>query len=215
MGLPFFFILYMEIRKATCRIIIPERNFNPSRRLSDMSEFMEIVKGRRSIRKYQDKEVPGEILNQVLEAVQWSPSWANSQCWEIIAVKDLAVKEKLKETLAPKNPATYAVADAPIVLAVCGKLNSSGFYKDQVTTKFGDWFMFDLGIATQSICLTAHQLGLGTVVVGLFDHNKAKEVLGVPQGYELVVLIPLGYPAKESPTPKRREISEFTHHNVF
>jgi nitroreductase len=180
-----------------------------------MSEFMEIVKGRRSIRKYQEKEVPAEVLNQIFEAVQWSPSWANSQCWEIVIVKNAAIKEKLKETLAPKNPATYAVADAPVVLALCGKLNSSGFYKDQVTTKFGDWFLFDLGIATQSICLTAHQLGLGTVVVGLFDHNKAKEVLGVPQGYELAVLIPLGYPAKDSPAPKRREISEFTHDNNF
>ena len=180
-----------------------------------MTDFMEIVKGRRSIRKYQEKDVPEELLNQILESVKWSPSWANTQCWEIIAVKDAALKENLKDTLAPKNPATKAICDAPVVLAVCGKQNSSGFYKDQVTTKFGDWFMFDLGIATQSICLTAHQLGLGTVVVGLFDQDKAKAALNVPDGYELVVLIPLGYPAKDSPAPKRREISEFTHHNTF
>jgi nitroreductase len=180
-----------------------------------MTDFMEIVKNRRSIRKYQSKEVPGEMLDQIFEAVKWSPSWANTQCWEIVVVKDPSTKEKLKETLAPKNPATYAVTDAPVVLALCGKLNISGFYKDQVTTKFGDWFLFDLGIATQSICLTAHRLGLGTVVVGLFDHNKAREVLAVPQGYELVVLIPLGYPEKDSPAPKRKETAEFTHENKF
>ncbi|MFO7964155.1 MAG: nitroreductase family protein [Desulfobacterales bacterium] len=180
-----------------------------------MTDFMEVVKGRRSIRVYQEKVVPEAALNQILESVKWSPSWANTQCWEIVAVKDGALKEKLKETIAPKNPATNAITDAPVVLAVCGKLNSSGFYKDQVTTKFGDWFMFDLGIATQSICLTAHQLGLGTVIVGLFDQDKAKAALNVPQGYELVVLIPLGYPAKDSPAPKRREISEFLHENSF
>lgn len=180
-----------------------------------MTDFMEIVKGRRSIRKYEEKTVPEELLNRILESVQWSPSWANTQCWEIVAVTDPAVKEKLKDAIAPKNPATRAMTDAPMVLALCGKQNSSGFYNNQVTTKFGDWIMFDLGIAAQSICLTAHQLGLGTVIVGLFDHDKAKTALNVPDGYELVALIPLGYPAKESTAPKRREISEFFHKNTF
>ena len=180
-----------------------------------MSEFMEIVKGRRSIRKYEDKEVPDELLNQIFESVKWSPSWANTQCWEVIAVKDLAIKEQLQAALVPKNPATKAMVAAPVVLVLCGKLNSSGYYNNQVTTKLGDWFMFDLGIATQSLCLTAHSLGLGTVIVGLFDHNKTKEILGVPDGYEVVTMIPLGYPAKDSPAPKRREIGEFTHINKF
>jgi nitroreductase len=180
-----------------------------------MAELMQIIKGRRSIRKYQEKDVPEELLNQVLEAVQWSPSWANTQCWEVVVVKDGATKEKLQETLAKGNPATKALVDAPVVLAMCGKLQSSGYYKNEVTTKFGDWFMFDLGIATQSLCLMAHALGLGSVVVGLFDHDKAKEVLGVPAGCEVVALLPLGYPAKESSPPKRREVSEFAHREKF
>jgi len=180
-----------------------------------MTDLMGIIKGRRSIRRYQDKEVPDELLNQILEAVQWAPSWANTQCWEMIVVKDPDNKEKLKETLPTTNPAGKAMVQAPIVLVLCAKLNSSGYYKDKVTTKFGDWFMFDLGIATQTICLAAHDLGLGTVIVGLFDQDKAKEIAGVPEGYELVALIPLGYAAKGSAAPKRREISEFTHHERF
>ena len=75
--------------------------------------------------------------------------------------------------------------------------------------------MFDLGLFTQTLCLAAHNLGLGTVIVGLFDHDKAKNIVKVPDGYELVVLIPLGYPAKISSAPKRREIGEFVHHNTF
>ena len=176
-----------------------------------MAELIEIIKGRRSIRRYQEKEVPPEALNTVLEAVQWSPSWANTQCWEIVVVKDKAVKERLQASLPGTNPAVKAMVEAPVVLVLCGRLHSSGYYKGQVTTKFGDWFMFDLGIATQSICLSAHSLGLGTVVVGLFDHNKAKEALGVPEGVELVAMIPIGYPAKDSAAPKRRDIKEFTH----
>jgi nitroreductase len=181
-----------------------------------MADFIDIIRTRRSIRKYEDRDVPPEALNAILQAVRWAPSWANTQCWEIVVVRDRTVKEQLQATLPPKgNPATGAMVQAPVVLALCGKLKSSGFYKDQVTTKFGDWFMFDLGIACQTICLAAHALGLGTVVVGLFDHDKAGNVLKVPAGYELVAMLPLGFPAKISSAPNRREIAEFTHQNSF
>ncbi len=180
-----------------------------------MTELMSIIKGRRSIRRYQDKEVPEEYLRQILESIQWSPSWANTQCWEVVVVRDHSIKEKLKETLTKTNPASKAIVQAPVVLAICGKKKSSGFYKGEASTKFGDWIMFDLGIATQSACLTAHSLGLGTVIVGLFDHDKAANILGLGEDYEVVVLIPVGYPAKETSPPKRREIADFTHYDKF
>lgn len=180
-----------------------------------MGQLMEAIKERRSIRKYEDKEVPEALLKQVLEAVQWAPSWANTQCWEIIVVKDQETKRQLQETMGKGNPSTKTIVDVPVILAVCGKLKSSGYYKDQVTTKFGDWLLFDLGLATQNLCLAAHDAGLGTVIVGLFDHDKAAQILAVPEGYELVALIPLGYPAKISSAPKRREIAEFTHIGTF
>jgi nitroreductase len=180
-----------------------------------MTEILDIMKDRRSIRKYEERDVSQQDLDKILEAVQWAPSWANTQVWEVIVVKDPAQKEKLQATILPKNPATKAIVNAPVVLALCGKLNSSGYYNNVVTTKFGDWMLFDLGIATQDICLCAQSLGLGTVIVGLFDHNKANEVLGVPDGYDVVTLIPLGYPAKAPSAPKRREISEFTHFDKF
>ncbi len=180
-----------------------------------MTDFMEIVRERRSIRKYEEKDVSEETLNQILEAVRWSPSWANVQPWEIVVIRDQAMKQNIQETIGPKNPATKAIAAAPVLLALCGKKGTSGYYNGQVTTKFGDWFMFDLGIATQTLCLTAHNLGLGTVIVGLFDHDKVNRLLNAPEGYETAVLIPLGYPAKISNAPKRKEISEFTHRETF
>ncbi len=181
-----------------------------------MSDFMEIVKGRRSVRKYEDRDIPEEILEQVLESVRWAPSWANTQCWEVVVVKEPAVKEGLQATLPEKgNPARSAMVKAPVVLALCGKLKASGYYKERATTKFGDWFMFDLGIAAQTLCLAAHSLGLGTVIVGLFDHDQGKAVLGVPEGYELVAYIPMGYPAKKTEAPKRREKDAFVHMNRF
>ena len=180
-----------------------------------MSGLLEIIQERRSVRKYTDQEISEESLQTILEAVRWSPSWANTQCWEIVHVKDTVLRKQLQETIAPKNPATKAIVAAPVLLALCGKLGTSGYYKDNVTTKFGDWFMYDLGIACQTLCLTAQSLGIGTVVVGLFDHNKANQILKVTDGHEVVTLIPLGYPKKTGSAPKRREVSEFLHIDTF
>ena len=138
-----------------------------------MSHLMDVIKGRRSIRRYEERDIPEQDLQQVLESIQWSPSWANTQCWEVVVVKDPAQKERLQGTLNDTNPAKKAVTQAPAVLILCGKTMSAGFYKGQASTKFGDWLMFDLGIAAQSLCLTAHDLGLGTVIVGMFDQDKA------------------------------------------
>ncbi len=181
-----------------------------------MTELISLIKGRRSIRMYEDRPVPAEILEQVLEAVRWAPSWANTQCWEVVVVQDPQVKNELQATMPPKgNPAFKAVGQAPVVLALCAKTQSSGFYKEIELTRFGDWLMYDLGIANQNLCLMAHSLGLGTVIVGVFDHDKAREVLQLPQGYELVTLTPLGYPAKIGSAPKRREVSDFVHYDSW
>ena len=180
-----------------------------------MTDLMEVIKERRSIRKYEEKDIPEELVNRVLDAVRWTPSWINTQCWEVVVVKDKEIKERLQKTISKGNPAAKAIVEAPVIFAVCGRLEKSGYYKDKVSTKFGDWYMFDIGLATQNLCLMAHNLGLGTVIVGLFDHDRAKETLNVPTGYELVVLIPMGYPAKTPAAPKRRELADFTHYNIF
>jgi nitroreductase len=181
----------------------------------NMTGLMDIIKGRRSILKYEDKEVPDGLLYRVLESLRWCPSWGNTQCWEVIVVKDPAKRMGLQETLPDTNPAREAMVQAPIILVLCGKLQSAGYNKDQASTKFGDWFMFDLGIATQTLCLTAYDLGLGTVITGLFDHDRAKEILRVPDNYELVTILPLGYPSEISGPPERREVREFIHLEEF
>jgi nitroreductase len=170
---------------------------------------MEAIKGRRSIRKYKPDPVSEEALQKVMEAVRWSPSWANTQCWEVIVVKDPNVKSQLANTLTATNPARSSMTEAPLVIVLCGKKGVSGFKKGQVATVKGDWLMFDAGIATQSLCLAAHGQGLGTVIIGLFDHKKAEEILGIPQNVEVVAMTPLGYPAVQRSAPKRKGVSEF------
>ena len=178
-------------------------------------DLMEAIKGRRSIRKYKPDPVPEEVLQKVMEAVRWSPSWANTQCWEVILVRDPNIKAELANTLTTTNPARSSMIEAPLVVVVCGKKGVSGFKKGEAATVKGDWLMFDTGLAMQSLCLAAYGQGLGTVVVGLFDHKKAEEILGVPQNVEVVAMTPLGYPASEGTAPKRKEFSEFVFYDKY
>ncbi|MDR2861568.1 MAG: nitroreductase family protein [Syntrophobacterales bacterium] len=177
--------------------------------------IMKTIQERRSIRRHDSRDIPADSLQSIFKAVQCSQSWANSQCWELIVIRDQNVKKALQETIPSGNPSYQCIVTAPIVLALCGHLEKAGYYGGGPVTKFGDWFMFDLGIVTENICLTAHDLGLGTVVVGLFDHAKAAKVLSVPENYELAVLLPLGYPTDTpAPTP-RRKIEDFLHEDRF
>ncbi len=178
-------------------------------------DLMDAIKGRRSIRKYKPDLVPEEALQTVMEAVRWAPSWANTQCWEVIVVKDPKVKSELSTALPKGNPALSSMTEAPLVLVLCGKKGISGYYKGQPVTEKGDWLMFDTGLAIENLCLAAHTLGLGTVVIGMFDHRKAAEILGVPQNVEVVAMTPLGYPASEGPAPRRKEIAEFVHYEKY
>ena len=170
---------------------------------------MEAIKNRRSIRKFKSDPVPDEALRILMEAVRWAPSWNNTQCWEMIVVKDQKVKLEVLKAVPKANPAHSAMVEAPVILVLCGGKAISGYYGGKPATVKGDWLMFDTGLAMQTLCLAAHGLGLGTVIVGMFDHKKAEEILGVPESIEVVAMTPLGYPATGGSTPKRKDISEF------
>lgn len=180
-----------------------------------MESFTELVMSRRSIRRFAARPVEQEKLARILETARWTPSWGNSQCWEVIVVTDQQLLQRLAEELSPKNPATLAMARAPLTLAICGEKQKSGFYKGQQSTTLGDWLMFDLGLLTQTISLAAHAESLGSVVVGAFRHDRVRELLAVPEGHEVVALLPMGYPDQAPSPPKRREVREFVHYDRF
>jgi nitroreductase len=176
---------------------------------------MEVIKGRRSVRKYRPDPIPDEALQKVFEGVRWAPSWANTQCWEVIVVRDPHLKSEVLGAVPETNPGYSAMAEAPVLLVLCGKKAISGCYRGRPVTGKGDWLMFDTGLAMQNLCLTAYSLGLGTVVVGLFDHKRVEEILGVPPNVEVVAMTPLGYPAAEGRAPKRKEPAEFVFYDKY
>ncbi len=178
-------------------------------------ELIEAIKTRRSIRRYKSTPVRDEDIETVLEAARWAPSWANTQSWKFVVVKDSGIKAKLAETLSPGNPATLAIKDAPVVIAACAELGKAGCYKGVAVTEKGDWYMFDAALAMQNLVLAAHSLGLGTVHVGALDHKRAAQILGLPDGISMVELTPLGYPAEDAKAPRRKELSEFVFYDKY
>lgn len=178
-------------------------------------EILELIQTRRSVRRYKPTPVSEDDLKSVLEAARWAPSWANTQCWRFIVVKDRETKAKLAEALAPRNPATSAIKEAPIIIVACAELGKSGFYKGVPTTSRGDWYMFDVALAMQNLILAAHSLGLGTIHVANMDADKIAEILGVPEGITVVEMTPLGYPDEEPKAPPRKELSELVFYERY
>ena len=188
-------------------------------------DTFEAILNRRSIRKMKSDPIDDKALEQILEAARWAPSWANTQCWRLVVVRDKDIKKQLSGTMfnfrrpegdAP-NPTAQAVIDAPVLIIVCAELNRSGCRPggEPSTDKGGNWYMFDTALAMQNLVLEAHALGLGTVIIGAFDAKKAGEILEVPESFCVVAMTPLGYSDQESRTVPRKELSEIVFHDKF
>ena len=174
-------------------------------------EALENIRTRRSIRKFTDEPVDHATLEKIVEAASFSPSWKNTQIVRYIAIEDPALKERIANegtTIWPGNG--DIIKQAPVLVAVCIVKNRSGFERDGSfsTVREDRWEFFDAGIASQTFCLAAYEHGLGTVILGLFDIDTISSLIEVPEGQELVALIPVGYPAEEPTAPKRKAVSD-------
>lgn len=185
-------------------------------------DVLEAIKTRKSIRRFKDIPVENDKLLKILESIRMAPSWANMQCWRLIVVKNQQVKDKISELsfvesfftpLGYKtNPAQKGLAEAPVIIVACADPSRSGLLWNQ------SYYMTDIGIAAQNLMLSAHSLGLGSVFVGVFDEEKLKGILNIPQGIRIVGIFPIGYPRDEKTgsnrgekeAPPRKPISEFS-----
>ncbi len=186
-------------------------------------EVLDAINARRSIRRFKSTPVEDEKVEMILEAARRAPSWANSQCWRFIVVRDAEMRNRLADTAfsvggGHPNMATEAMRVVSVAIVACAELGRAGFShkepREPVTDK-GDWFMFDTALAMQNMVLAATAFGLGTVYTGAFDSVEAGKVLGVPEGYKVVSMTPLGYP-DEDPKPRpRKELDEIVFRERF
>ncbi|HVP25645.1 MAG TPA: nitroreductase family protein [Methanomicrobiales archaeon] len=159
-----------------------------------------IIKGRRSVRSFRDAEIPEEAIREALECARQAPTAANVQPWLIGVVKE-------KETLAKIAGLTdhgKFIADAKACFAVFGE-------------KKAKYYLEDCSCATMNLILGLWAYGVGTCWVAGDKKPYAgavRELLGVPDTYTLVSLIPAGFPA-DMAIPPKKEISAISFSERF
>lgn len=180
-----------------------------------MNSVIENMYNRRTIRKYTDEAIKEEHLNELYKVIESTQSWANSQCWEIVNVENPELRKQIQATVPTKNPAYLAIVNAPTLMVVCGRKGKSGYIGEEMTSPHGDWYMHDLGLMTQNLCLAAHSLNIGSVVVGWFDQVKTAEIVNCPEGVEVVSVIPMGYINQVAKEPAHKPVADFLHTDTF
>lgn len=155
--------------------------------------FKELIKHRQSVRRYKDKPVEREKLQQLIEAVQIAPSASNSQPWKLILVDGPELKDKVATATFSKLVSFNKFAPQAPVMAVLV------IEKPKVITQIGgsvknrEFPLIDIGIAAEHFCLQATELGLGTCMMGWFNEKKIKRLLNIPKKKRIGLVISLGY----------------------
>ena len=157
-------------------------------------DVFEAIKTRKSVRAFQDKPVPEDALQQILEAARLAPSASNRQEWRFVVVRDAETRKQLIDVARGQQ----FVGEAPVVLACCAETD------EHVMACGHLCYPIDVAIAIDHITLCATALGLGTCWIGAFDEAKARAVLGIPDDIRVVELLPLGYPRDPSAVEKKR-----------
>lgn len=172
-------------------------------------DVLEAIKGRRSIRAFQETDISQETVEKLIEAARWAPSAGNIQPWEFIIVRNPKTKRSLAEAALGQS----FIEEAPVVIVVCAdEERSARGYGTRGRTLY---CIQDTAAAIQNIHLAAYALGLGTCWVGAFREDEARKILEIPEGIRPVAIIPVGYPA-ESPLPRsRRSLKQIIHYEKF
>lgn len=171
---------------------------------------IECILGRRSIRKFKETPIAHDMVKEIITTASYAPSWKHSQITRYIAVEG-ALKNQIADEATTEYPNNgNIIRNAPMLIAVTVIKNRSGFERDGSYSTFrkDGWQMFDAGIAAQTFCLSAYEKGIGSVILGIFEQDKASAILGIPQDRDLIALIPIGYPDEEPAAPKRKPVDD-------
>lgn len=164
-------------------------------------ELLDIIKSRRSVRRFKEEKIPKEDLRKILEAGIWAPSGSNIQPWEFILVTGNDTIEKIKLI----SPGLFGTPSALIVLCINKKRAEKGGRAGESTA------LMDVSMAAQNMMLMAYSLGIGSCPIVSFNKTALKELLDVPEEVEPVLIISLGYPEFWPKPPRRRPLVEVVH----
>lgn len=166
-------------------------------------ETWDALRGRRNVRAYEDRPIPREDLDRILEAGRRSPSSMNQQAWDFVVVIE---RERLRDLARTWRYAAH-VATSAATIALC--IPGSEDRDDRET------FQYDLGQATMSMMLAAADLGIGSGHASVGDQPLARQILGLPEDRECAILVALGYPRERPLRPlarlNRRAFEDVVH----
>jgi nitroreductase len=181
----------------------------------DGNKMLETITSRQSDRRYSDKLVEKEKLGRILEAGRMSPSACNAQPWKFIVVTDPGLLKKVaRAASAMLLHMNRFVDQAPIILVIVRE-------KPNVVSKIGgtiknkDYSLIDIGIASENICLQARAEGIGSCMIGWFDEDGVRKILGIPKDKRVELIITLGYSMSEYRTKKRKPPEEVVSYDKY
>jgi len=174
-------------------------------------EFLDCVRGRRSVRQFTGEPVAHEKIERAVQAASYAPSWKNHQIARYLVIEDPALKERIAaECMMGRKYNAAIVRGAPALVLVNIVTGLTGYAADGsfATSKGDRWEMFDAGLAAQTFCLAAYDMGLGTVIMGVFDEDAVAGIVGLPAGRKVAALIAIGHPAEAPDMPRRKAAAE-------
>ncbi|UCG30915.1 MAG: nitroreductase family protein [candidate division WOR-3 bacterium] len=170
-------------------------------------ELYDVIKKRKSVRKYKTDPIPDDVLNRILDAGRMAPSAKNIQPWHFVVIREPGMKKKVAE--ACRNQ--FFIADAGAIICGCA-------FEKIAWGRMGNYMAawpHDLSIALDHMILAATNEGLGTCWIGAFDEKMVKDVLGIPDDVRVVALTPVGYPAEEAKDRGRLELKDIVSYDKF
>jgi nitroreductase len=163
-----------------------------------MNEVLNTIKNRRTIRKFKPDPIDDEMLQVILEAGRWAPSFSNLQPWRFIVIRDQGLKNLLDKA-ARESVLHLGINEAPAVILVC------------VDRRIDPLHAIETGAAaTQNMTLAAHSIGLGAGWIGIWGteaETSIQRIFKLPETVRAVSLIPIGIP-DESPEGHRKPLEE-------
>ncbi len=159
-------------------------------------DVSEAVRGRRSIRKFSKKDIPGNILQELIDALILAPSAGNLQSRRFYFVKDSGLKDRIAVAALNQD----FIRAAPLVIVCCTDAAIAARYGDRGKELYA---IQDVAASIMCMMLVAYENRLGTCWVGAFREEAVAEILGLPAGLRPVSIVPVGYPERvPAPTPR-------------
>lgn len=180
-------------------------------------KFEELILKRQSVRKYQQKAIEKEKIEQLIQAVHQAPSACNSQPWKLIIVDEPNLKNEVAKATFNKAVAFNKFAVEAPVIAVLVIEKAKLIAQIGGSIKNQEYPQYDIGIAAEHFCLQAAELELGTCMIGWFNEAKIQELLNIPRKRKIGLVITLGYPPENYKQRKkiRKPLNEICSFNSY